>query len=164
MPRLSLAAVLPDCDAAARWPNPPAAPQVPYHRSSRIFLDAQFLIADVTRPVTQLGSTHALQADACFHGLFPSCSYAVDVQPDAAAEARHEACAARRVAQIKEKEQDDAVVRRGGKAGGAGGGKAGVDRITQQLAQLHADDRTGVGSEEFRALKEARDLEDILFS
>jgi hypothetical protein len=61
------------------------------------------------------------------------------------------------VAQIKEeKEADDAVLRRGGKAG--------VQRITQQLAQLRADDRTGVGSEEFRALKEARDLEDILFS
>ena len=79
------------------------------------------------------------------------------MQADAAAEARHEACAARRVAQIKEeKEPDDAVLRRGGKAG--------VQRISQQLAQLRADDRTGVGSEEFRALKEARDLEDILFS
>jgi len=29
---------------------------------------------------------------------------------------------------------------------------------------MKADDRTGMGSEEFRALKEARDLEDILFS
>jgi hypothetical protein len=29
---------------------------------------------------------------------------------------------------------------------------------------MSAEERTGMGSEEFRALKEARDLEDILFS
>lgn len=39
-----------------------------------------------------------------------------------------------------------------------------VDDITQELKNLKAEDRTGYGSEEFRALKEARDLEDCLFS
>ncbi len=104
----------------------------------------------------QLGSTHALQGDACFHNLFPSCSYTIDVKADAAAEAKHEASAACRAAQLKEKEQRDAVKQPGCKAG--------VDRLTQQLKELQPDDRTGLGSEEFRALKEARDLEDILFS
>jgi hypothetical protein len=98
---------------------------------------------------------HALQADACFHDLFPCCSYTLDVQADAAAEARHLESSTRRAA-LKEQEVRDAVLRPGAKAG--------VDRITQQLKNLSADDRTGTGSEEFRALKEARDLEDILFS
>ena len=103
----------------------------------------------------QPGSVHMLQADACFHGLFSSCSYSIHVQEDAAAAAKHEATAARRAA-LKEQEQSDSLRRPGAKAG--------VDRITQQLQRMHADDRTGMGSEEFRALKEARDLEDILFS
>jgi hypothetical protein len=96
-----------------------------------------------------------LQADACFHGLFSSCSYSIHVQEDAAAAAKHEAAAARRAA-LKEKEESDPLRRPGAKTG--------VDRITQQLKDMKADDRTGMGSEEFRALKEARDLEDILFS
>ena len=103
----------------------------------------------------QLGSEHTLQADACFHRLFPSCAYSVEVRADAAAEAKHDACTARRAA-LKEKEERDGAKRPGAKAG--------VDRITQQLKDMSAEERTGVGSEEFRALKEARDLEDILFS
>ncbi len=105
--------------------------------------------------MTQLGSVHELQADGCFHGLFSSCCYHISVQADAAAEAKHEASNARRAA-LKEQEERDALRRPGAKVG--------VDRITQQLKDMAADDRTGVGSEEFRALKEARDLEDILFS
>ena len=103
----------------------------------------------------QLGSVHTLQADSCFHHLFPSCAYSVEVRADAAAEAKHEASTARRAA-LKEKEERDPVMRPGVKTG--------VDRITQQLKGLSAEERTGMGSEEFRALKEARDLEDILFS
>jgi hypothetical protein len=103
----------------------------------------------------QLGSVHTLQADACFHHLFPSCAYSVEVRADAAAEAKHDACTARRAA-LKEREERDGAKRPGAKAG--------VDRITQQLKGMSAEERTGMGSEEFRALKEARDLEDILFS
>lgn len=105
--------------------------------------------------MAQVGSAHELQADGCFHGLFSSCCYHVSVQADAAAEAKHEASNAHRAA-LKEQEERDALRRPGAKIG--------VDRITQQLKDMAADDRTGVGSEEFRALKEARDLEDILFS
>ena len=112
----------------------------------------------LTSPVLhamQLGSVHMLQADGCFHDMFSSCSYIVEVQADAAAEARHEASSARHAAL---KESDSRA------ASGRLGGKTGVDRITQQLKDMNAEDRTGMGSEEFRALKEARDLEDILFS
>ena len=85
----------------------------------------------------------------------PVHAYSVEVRADAAAEAKHDACTARRAA-LKEKEERDGAKRPGAKAG--------VDRITQQLKDMSAEERTGMGSEEFRALKEARDLEDILFS
>ena len=103
----------------------------------------------------QLGSVHTLQADACFHDLFSSCSYSIDVQADAAAEAKHLESTTRRAA-LKAQEERGTTLRPGPKVG--------VDRITQQLKNLSADDRSGMGSEEFRALKEARDLEDTLFS
>ncbi len=78
------------------------------------------------------------------------------MQADAAAEAEYDACTARRAAEAKEKEKMGALSRLGGKTS--------VERISRQLKDMRAEDRTGMGSEEFRALKEARELEDILFS
>ncbi len=94
-------------------------------------------------------------SDGKFVGMRAGCVYQLSVQEDPARAAAYaaavQAAAARQAASST-------------KSPVGVSGNAAVGRITEQLKALKAEDRTGHGSAEFRALLEARDLEDLLFS
>ena len=80
-----------------------------------------------------------------FDGLEPGGAYTLSVEEDAAAE---EAAGPRKT--YKGAEKDDAAA-------------SGASRLTDELKALSTDELRD-GSERYKALKEARDLEDVLFS
>jgi hypothetical protein len=88
-------------------------------------------------------------ADGCFGELRDGCTYELDVVEDAAAEEAVRPAGGRTVGIARPAE--------------SGGPSSASSRLTSELKSLSLDDLRNQ-TDEYRALKEARDLEDVLFS
>ncbi len=108
-------------------------------------------------------SPAGVHLDTLFTNCVDGAEYRVEIEEDDGAEAAAAAAAPARKIELISMDAAAAAMRGGSDSAVGAKGKRGVDALTEELKKLSPEELRA-GGDKYKALLEARDLEDILFS